>query len=237
MTEEKNALLGFADAYAKNPVLRGLIQLIPYGIGSAFDTALTTALMNWREKRFRIYFDELSKGSKVLTEQLIGEEDFLYAYFSTLKASINQNREQKIRLYARFLCNAVALNKIGTDAFDEFLSILDDLSLRELQILLLLKEIDKSNPPIIQTSSDETESENELQRATRYWNLFEHEVERTLLINPQQLRAMLTRLNRTGLYETFTGSYIGYTGGMGYLTELFYDFDKWLQIRANELSN
>ena len=91
--------------------MRALVQLVPYGIGSAFDTALTTALMNWREKRFRIFFDELSKGSQVLSEDVIGKEDFLYAYFSTLKASMNQNREEKIRLYARLLCNAVALNK------------------------------------------------------------------------------------------------------------------------------
>lgn len=142
MTEKQTALQRIADAYEGSPIVRALVQVvmapIPYGIGSAIGAALTSAIENMREERLRTFFDELAKGTRHLTEELIQEEDFLHAYFSTLKAAMNTRRREKIRLFARMLSNASQERRLGSDIFEEFLGILDDLSVRELQILLIL---------------------------------------------------------------------------------------------------
>ena len=90
---KESALQEIGNAYDKNPIIRALIQIamshIPYGIGGAIDATLTANIQQMREKRLRTFFDELAVGSHVLTESLIQEEDFLHAYFATLKAAVN----------------------------------------------------------------------------------------------------------------------------------------------------
>ena len=43
--------------YEKNSVIRGLIQLIPFGIGSAFDASLMVTIQNIVSKRSEVFFD------------------------------------------------------------------------------------------------------------------------------------------------------------------------------------
>ena len=49
--------------YEGNRVIRGLVQLIPYGVGSAIDVVVTKTLDNIREERSHAFFDELAKTS------------------------------------------------------------------------------------------------------------------------------------------------------------------------------
>lgn len=53
------------------------------------------------------------------------------------------------------------------------------------------------------------------------WDEFTKELEDTLYIPKDEIDAILTRLNRTGCYETFTGTYADYTGGKGQLTATY----------------
>lgn len=80
------------------------------------------------------------------------------------------------------------------------------------------------------------ELENDLQRATRLWDSFEAAVETERGVRPDELRAILTRLNRTGLYETFIGGYYDYTGGKGKLTPVFAEFAEWLQVKGEDFA-
>jgi hypothetical protein len=75
--EEITVIQYLADYYKSNPLIRGLIQLVPCGIGSAIDVAFMIKIENMRKERFWVFFDELSNGSRDLTESMIQEEDFL----------------------------------------------------------------------------------------------------------------------------------------------------------------
>lgn len=75
--------------YKKNPVLRGLVQLIPFGIGSGLDVAITVKLANIMQERMTTFFDEFGNGSIELSPELLDSEDFLHCYFSTVKAAMN----------------------------------------------------------------------------------------------------------------------------------------------------
>ena len=90
-----------ATRYEHNPIIRALVQLIPFGFGSAADVALVTTIENIREERAHTFFDELASQDLILTEEQIENEDFLHSYFATTRAALNTRRREKIRLFAR----------------------------------------------------------------------------------------------------------------------------------------
>jgi hypothetical protein len=214
------------ESYEKKPVIRGLIQLIPFGIGSGIDVALTTQLDNIRNERAKEFFDELSSGDVELTPELLESEDFLHCYFTTTKLALNSRRREKIRMFARLLKSATGeANFSSTDEYEDYLNILDELSYRELTILFKLHKYE--------SEYFLKEGENDLQRATRFWDMFTKELTGQVGIPELEVDALLTRLNRTGCYETFVGSYWDYTGGKGKLTPTFYRLIEL--IKGNDL--
>ncbi len=91
------------EKYENNRVIRGLIQLVPFGIGGAIDVVLTKTLENIQEERASAFFDELAKDDAVVDESLLESEDFLHAYFVTAKYALNSRRREKIKMFARLL--------------------------------------------------------------------------------------------------------------------------------------
>jgi len=216
-----------ANRYAKDPIIRGLVQLIPGGIGSAADVALVTILENIREDRAREFFDELEKGAVQLTE------DSLHAYFATARAALNTRRREKIRYFARLLTSSISSSEISTlDEYEECLSILDEISYRELGILVVLSRYEKEYP--------HQAGERDYNRRARFWNQFSSEVCSRFSIPPGELSSIITRLNRTGLYVTFTGyssvaeSNLSYTGRIGELTPLYRKLEKLIRLEECE---
>jgi hypothetical protein len=219
----------FSKRYEQQPFIRALVQLIPYGIGSAADTALVTVLNKIRWERARTFFDELAKGKIALTQEQIANEDFLHAYFATARAALNTRRREKIRLFGRFFtqyCQGTGFT--NTDTFEEILAVLDDLTLRELQVLLLLRDFETNNPIL--------PGQNAMQRAMQFWSSFLHRVEAELDIPKAELPGYFGRLNRTGLYQTFVGGFYDYTGDMGYTTPNFARFSMYRSIWFMQLS-
>ena len=210
-----------ANRYQANPMIRGLIQLIPFGIGSAADVALVTTLERIREDRAREFFDELEKGAVQLTPGIIEKEDFLHCYFSTVRAALNTRRREKIRYFARLLTSSICSSEIATvDEYEECLSILDEIGYRELGILVVLSRYEKEYPQ---------GKETDVQRTNRFWDPFSSEICSSFSISREELFGILTRLNRTGLYATIVGTYIGYTGGRGKLTPLYTKLEKLIR--------
>lgn len=200
--------------YEKNVVLRALAQLVPLSVGSALDAALLTKLQQIHADRAREFFDALESGSTPLKPELLESNDFLHCFFATSKAALRTYRVEKIQAFARLLNALATAGKFsGVDEYEEYLGILDDLSSRELAVLTLLDQYESKFP--------KNADENDLGRANRFWNDFCIEMESSLAIPAQEIDAVLTRLNRSGCYETFTGNYWDYTGGKGKITATF----------------
>lgn len=212
------------EKYARNPVLKGLIQLVPFGIGSAIDASTSVHLQNIYLKRMRFFFDELAEGKMVLTPDLLESEDFLHCFFATTKAALNSRRSEKIKMFARLLNSTVEPNTfLNTDEYEEFLNILDELSLRELLILFTL---DKYESKL--TIKPEPGKTN-LNEIIPFWGEFENEIHLKLGVPKNEIDAALIRLVRTGCYELFTGEYMGGTQGKGRLTPTFLRLKTFLQ--------
>ena len=200
--------------YEQNPVLRGLVQLIPASIGSAIETSVLVKVQNIRQERALIFFDELSNGSQALSPELLQNNEFLHCFFATSNAALRTHRTEKIQHFARLLTASINGKQFsGIDEFEEYMGILDELSAREFSVLCLLDQYEMKHP--IQ------KDENALQRAIRFWPDFIENLSKNYLIAENETDALLTRLNRIGCYETFVGNYLSYTGGKGKITPTF----------------
>ena len=201
--------------YERSAVLRALVQLIPLSIGSAADTALMTRVATIRAERMRVFFDELAKNEESLHPELLENNEFLHCYFATSAAVLRTHRNEKIQAFARLLRSSTEDGKISTvDEYEELLSILADLSQRELSVLVTLDQYETRHPPL--------PDENDLQRANRLWDAFVLQISQDLSIGLREVGSVLTRLNRSGCYETFTGGFFDYSGGRGKITPMFH---------------
>lgn len=190
--------------------VRPFVDLLP---------GVDATLYHFRLQRLHAFFDELAKGNIDLTEEQIENEDFLHAYYATVRAVANTRRREKIRLFALLFVNYIQngdLCEDNTDVFDEVLAILDDLSYREFQILTILHSFETTLLP--------DKDENPERWISHGWDDFLSAVASELGIPSDHIQGMLARLNRTGLYETITGTFFGYRGGGGHLTPNFATF-------------
>jgi len=208
------------EKYEKNRVIRGLIQLVPLGIGGAIDVALTITLEKIREERAAAFFAELDKGNVIVDESLLKSEDFLHKFFTTTNYALNSRRREKIRMFARLLKSSLTENDLADiDEYEDFLKILDDLSHRELSALKILDEY---------SSTPRKEEQNDFQWTHQFWAEFEQRLEKELNIPANQVSDFMNRIVRTGCYETFTG-YWDYEGGKGKLTPTYQRFKKFIE--------
>jgi len=193
--------------------MRGIVQLIPLSIGSCVDVAITTQLDNIMEDRAKTFFDELGNGSVELTKSLIETEEFLHKYFSTVKAALNTIRREKIVYFARLLKSSIIIgNSRNIDEYEEYLSILDELSYRELGILIRLYHFENLHP--------NAEGENELQRTAKFWDEFCKTIMNEFDIEEDEINSVLVRLKRTGCYMSLIG-YWDDEGNKGKTTATF----------------
>ena len=127
--------------YQGNRVIRGLLQLVPFGIGSALDVVLIGTIEKIRMERAQVYFDELASGDLVVNSALLESEDFLHCYVLTTRLALNFRRREKITMFARLLKNSIRdTGDVDVDEYEDCANILDELSYREIQALSLLDE-------------------------------------------------------------------------------------------------
>lgn len=210
--------------YEGNIVIRGLVQLIPFGIGGAADIVLAKTLENIREERSRAFFDELARTSTPIDPAALQSEDFLHCYFSTARYALNSRRREKIKMFARLL--KASLDETGpsdVDEYEEFLEILDELTYRELRALALMDSF---------STRPRTAGENDLQWTQSFWDEFENGLVEELGMPKDEVADFMNRISRTGCYEMFTGGYLSYTGGRGKLTPTYSRLKRFISADA-----
>lgn len=221
-----NYLEKTCEKYDDSPLIRVLMQLIPFGIGSAIDVGISSNAKRIKEVRQREFFNELAGGSLILDENLINSEDFLHCFFSTYKYAIDTRQKEKIKMFARLLKSSLNESAFSdTDEYEEYNQILDELTYREFQMLVKLDEFEKNFPL--------KQDENDLQRLERFWDQYKKELIEELKVPEDEIDSMMIRLNRTGCYEIFAGSYMmDIAGGKGKITPTFRRLRKLVSDRA-----
>lgn len=211
------------ESYKSNPLIRGLIQLIPSRFSTAIDAALLAKLETIRKERMRIFFDELARGDIVIDESLLESEDFLHCFFSTTKYALNSRRRQKIKIFARLLresCIGDTFKNI--DEYEDFLNILDDLSYREIQILIILDEFYEKNK-----DQKQEHNGNDSSWVSTFWGEFQEKIHSQMGIDNSELGDHMNRLVRSGCYKIFH-EYWGADGVKGKLTPTYKKLRKYI---------
>jgi hypothetical protein len=208
------SIIELAESYTDSPGIRALCQLIPFGIGSAFDVGVTGYIEQFRQERAKVFFDELAEETKNFTDQNSLSDSMKFRFYSSFLPAINARRVEKTRNFARLFKNSITCSSlISDDDFEDFVSIIETLSYREFQILLILLNFEEANP--------REETKSEVQMAFKFWKDFLLEVESATKTNQDEVGAYLLKISRTGCCEVFTGAYTGYKGGMGRTTPTF----------------
>jgi len=180
------------DFYIDDPCVNFLVQVLSgfsFGVAGGFHAALVATIQSYQKERLKTYFDELAKGNIDLSEEDIQNEDFLHAFFATTKAASATRNREKIKLFAKLFgtyCNEKEFDKI--DKYEEWLSILEEITYREFQILLVFR-----NEPPIKPVNKEKKQE--------YYQL----IGEKLAIDAKEVEGWLFRLERTGLCANLGG--------------------------------
>lgn len=228
MKDLKQALKVYSSGYNDATALRATVSAIPY-LGSQLDLFLSTPGQKFMEERIMYLIDELQTQMNEVHENAIDkrlfetEEGFDLVNSAFTIAAKTRQRE-KIKIVAQILRGA--FTKKSTDHHAElYLSIVNELSARELEIAFLLHEI---------KSKRKTDSNGEIDKKERdgmsndpYWISKNYPK-----YTKDELQFILPRLEKTGLVKELVGSFLGYGGGSYNPTPLFKGFISF--IKDNE---
>ncbi|NQU86987.1 MAG: hypothetical protein HQ541_14620 [Mariniphaga sp.] len=183
-------MMEFMELY-DNKYVRSLIQLVPFG--SAADVLIKETIDEINKDRLRVFFNKLEVGNIQLTEEIIKNEDFLHNYFATIRIVINTRRREKIELFGNLFNRAVVQNFINSfDKYNFYLTILDDLTLKEINILHKLYRLECKTQP-------KDKSRNERLIANKgIWEEFKQNMQEDMNIIKNCLEEELIRIERTG---------------------------------------
>ena len=90
----KSELLLLAESYEKNPIIKSLVKILPYG--SAVDTLISVQLSNMKSARTKAFFDALNSGKLTLSENIINSNDFLYSFYTTSNYISRTRTDEKV---------------------------------------------------------------------------------------------------------------------------------------------
>ncbi len=219
---ENTQLIPIVECYKNNPTIRALVALVSKIPGlDATDAFLCAKIEQIKSERFKCFYDELAEGEIQLTEDLIKSEDFLHAHFATLKAALNTRRREKIQMFAKMLKSyTFEFDKINIDEYEEYLDVLDELTMKEVKLMTILSKYEKK----------EMKSNEFIQsiETRRFWKDFINEATLKLKSDNEQIELLLTRLSRTGCFRIYGTSYVDQLEFSGRLTSYFYKLEEFV---------
>lgn len=232
------------EAYGKNSALRTLVQTVLPGVGIYIDNTLINRRDELQRRRVKTLIDELDRQECDITSDQLNDDEFCHAVIVTVAAAARTSREEKIHKFANLLVN---YQRIVTDnnveRYEELLRILDDMSLREYHLLLLLYgTLDDANRQL--RESQGTGHSDVVLRPVRreylhafggappYWGEFMERADEKGYVY-DQIPDMFERIARTGLYLAATPA-IGEYWSFGTLSNDFYRFVEAVERHAKE---
>ncbi|MGI8546487.1 MAG: hypothetical protein ACR2M1_04005 [Gemmatimonadaceae bacterium] len=135
---EPNKLEQALAIYSSNRALQEVAKRIPT-IGPVLDSILQQRLGAMRTERLAEFFEELGRQSSDITPEQLNDNDFCHSVIITMNAACRASRTEKVHMFARLLTNYRSIvTDNNVERYEEMLRILDDTSMREYHLLLLL---------------------------------------------------------------------------------------------------
>ncbi|MEM7340268.1 MAG: hypothetical protein AAF467_16545 [Actinomycetota bacterium] len=190
---ESNLIDSLIVRYEKSPAIKPLVQLLPMNLGAVIDSMLGQRYQQIVEERLQALLDEMEANMGLVEIESDYSDDYIHCFMKVVQISAGTRRHEKIRMFARLL-DSVTFGTGGyqtVDEFEEYLALLDELSFRELELLMALETFQQANGITWGRAFEQA------------WAEFSGEMSDVLNLSLAELDMVLMRLNRTGCAETF----------------------------------
>ncbi len=120
------------------------------------------------------------------------------------------------------------MEELATSRFEEYIRLLDDLSIRELHLLKLLSSLEQDH-----CLNYPDECEGRKGKMTHgIWDKFVEISCKDLNVEHKMIQSIMLGLTRTGFYSLMAGVTFGYSEniGIGQTTIIWTDFSKWIEL-------
>ena len=184
---------------------------------------------SYQEAKFEYFLDEVQKGTANLNFDTLNEYDILHNAYLTQLALLKIRQNEKIKLLAKLFSSY--FNKVSaepsiikehSDDYEQLLLIIEQVSLEEWQILLMLYDWEQER---LQQENKEINFDN---WGSKWWRFLD-KIKCNSGLDKDYVFAILTRLNSTGLcIKTAVGANFSGTLYIEKLTPIYYKLVKFI---------
>lgn len=180
---ELNAMTEIKDIW-ENPVVKSLLQFIPIPTGA--DSAIGKAFEIRQKKKLEQLFEIILEDDAITTDD-VNDVECIMVFAKTIEVVNRLIRNDKIKYLAYLLKNTIKDKKRNIDEFEELLSKLSTLSVREIELLHLLYEAENKN-----MNGQKLFNKNES------WKAFMNEAKSLYGLNESEIISRMLGIMRTG---------------------------------------
>lgn len=121
-------------------VLMPLIKSVPI-IGDMIDSSMNIVIEDFQKKKEKEFVEVILKDSHFIMPEMVNDIEFIVNYAKTLEAIKRLSTNKKVGYFGNLIRNGyLSTVRIENDEFEEYLEILSNLSYREIEYLVFLKE-------------------------------------------------------------------------------------------------
>ena len=171
------------------------------GINKAIDFCRRKREESLAQKR-ELMAKEIINGQRFITRKGISDIEIVENFGRMIQLIDHTNINEKIEFAVRvFIKGCLSDRFVSTDIYEEYLQIIRDLSLREIKLISILRDIEEH--PQAYENDDKTKGET--YEPVKYWKAFKKRAADELTIPEGYVYPMLKRIERTGLFAFFNG--------------------------------
>ena len=211
-------------------IVSKIISMLPMPVSTLSGTvellneAIQGIIRNSYQEKLKLVLEEIATGHRFVTKQELSEVDVIENLNRLMQAISRTNVNDKIRIMTRlFVRGCISEEPLNTDTYEEYLHILEDLSVREIAVLAILYSVEQNPDAYI-----DKEMSKEEYLPHRYWEKFKEKVTSELGIPASHIYAIMKRLERSGLFAMYNGFSFG-TVEEGTTTAYFDEFYKYIK--------
>jgi hypothetical protein len=225
MEEEQSSsrIEGAIERLNQDPYLMSVITAVPV-VGGSITQVLTGIGQQIVQERNAKMFEQLKEHLATVQEQSIRSDYFETPEgFDLLIKALDESRrtrsDDKRDLIARILSGAASADaERGEYSPEEYLNIVADLTVKELEIARIIYQVQQED------TASELEKEPEVWFRQRNKIIAEHELEE------DEFSLLLNRVASTGLLSVANANYPGYTVPTYWVSPTFYKLMKFLRL-------
>jgi hypothetical protein len=202
---------------------------------------LIDIVKEYQQEQFEYFIEELNKSiyTNMVTITDINKNSIANSAYKMYLAMLKVREKEKITVFAKlYYAYLIAIDNI-TEAkqkhncdwkYDLFLSIIDNLTFIEYDILLILYAHQNNTERKSQKFGNRIDYDNDLQYSNSFWERFISEVNEKYGFEKYYVESLLSKATMTGFYLPITGNYLGYQGGQGLVSSVFKDFINFIEV-------